>query len=422
MGDALDSTLSRATPAVPASPSHQATLTLVHPVELAVSVAVGTATLVAGRSSDGWTVDHPTVSRRHFSLSWDAGISAHVAEDLGSHNGSCINGKRIGTRRAVPHGAVIRLGDVLCVYERGAASSPAPSSDALPGRATSLCDLRAALADAASDEVPVLLMGETGTGKERIAAELHRLSGRAGKLVAVNCAALSPQLVESQLFGHVRGAFTGASEAQPGLFRAADGGTLFLDEIGELPLALQPKLLRAVQEGEILPVGSTRAGRVDTRVVAATNRDLSSATARGEFRADLYARLSRRELRVPPLRERAVDVLDWIARLAPRPLTFDADGAEALLLFDWPLNLRSIERLGRELTGHIGLVGRSQLPAWLRRAEADEAPSPVPRPTREEFSAAFAQFGGRVHALARHFRRDRRQIYRWIEAFGLGRR
>src|SRR5262249_13842254 len=151
----------------------------------------------------------------------------------------------------------------------------AADGDALPGRSAAATALRAALAEAASDQAPVLLVGETGVGKERAAEELHRLSGRAGPLVRVNCAALAPQLVEDQLFGHVRGAFTGAGDDQPGLLRAADGGTLVLDEVGELPAELQPKLLRALEERQVAPLGSTRAVRVDVRVVAATNRDLA---------------------------------------------------------------------------------------------------------------------------------------------------
>src|SRR6185295_11015283 len=171
---------------------------------------------------------------------------------------------------------------------------------------------------AATDPAPVLLHGESGTGKERIAGELHRLSGRKGRLIAVNCAALSRELVESQLFGHQKGAFTGATELHPGYFRAAQGGTLFLDEIGELSLEVQPKLLRAIQQGEVQAVGSTQPAHVDVRVVAATNRELQQAVNAGQFRADLYARLSLWELRVPPLRERRADLFPWIDRLHGR--------------------------------------------------------------------------------------------------------
>jgi transcriptional regulator with GAF, ATPase, and Fis domain len=293
----------------------------------------------------------------------------------------------------------------------------------------------------------VLILGETGTGKERLARELHRLSGRPGKLVALNCAALNAQLVESQLFGHARGAFTGASEAQPGLFRAAHEGTLFLDEVGELPLETQPKLLRALQEGEVLAVGATQPVRVDVRIVAATHRDLGRAVAAGTFREDLYARLAMVELALPPLRDRRVDLLGWIDRLAQAwaerrgvagTFRFDADAAEALLRFAWPLNLRGVERLVHDLgASHApgAVITRGALPRWLVATDGDGPADPAPRtpdddddappaardrvPTRDEFTRAFHELGGSVHALARRFGRDRRQIYRWIEAHDL---
>ncbi len=274
-------------------------------------------------------------------------------------------------------------------------------------------------------------MGETGTGKEWIARELHRLSGRGGPLVAINCAALAPTVVESELFGHARGAFTGAVEARAGFFRAAHGGSLFLDEIGELPLDLQPKLLRVLQEGEVQPVGSVQRTRVDVRVIAATHRDLAEAAEQGRFRADLYARLSLWELPVPSLRARRVDILPWMERLAARwradggggDFALTADAAEALVTHRWPLNLRGLERAVRELAALGGPVARAALPTWLTAAPAaapvDDGRPPVP--TREQFAAAFAELKGSVSGLARRFRRDRRQIYRWIEAYGLRR-
>jgi anaerobic nitric oxide reductase transcription regulator len=161
----------------------------------------------------------------------------------------------------------------------------------------------------AGSEMTVLITGETGVGKERVAQQLHELSRRREEaLIHVNCAALPESIAESELFGHVAGAFTGAARDRAGKFEVADGGTLFLDEIGELPLTLQPKLLRALQSGEIQRVGSDRVHRVNVRVVAATNRDLQREVERGRFRADLYHRLAVFPLRVPPLRERREDV------------------------------------------------------------------------------------------------------------------
>ena len=440
-----------------------AVLHVAFPSELRRTFTLRQAETTVGRDPglDGLLLEHGTISRQHAVLTFSAADGAHAVRDLGSRNGTWVDGVRAtDSPRALVTGSVLRLGDTLLVYDQepsdadadagaGAGAQTVPR-DALPGNAAAVRALRSQVGRAAPDPAPVLIIGETGTGKERIAHELHRLSGRTGKLVALNCAALSGQLVESQLFGHVKGAFTGADQAQPGLFRAADRGTLFLDEIGDLPPELQPKLLRALQEGEVLPVGATQPVRVDVRVVAATHRDLARAAAAGGFREDLYARLAIWELRVPALRERRADLLDWVdrfhaawaARRAPggataaatsAPLRFDADAAEALLRFAWPLNLRGIERLVHELGSSAragSVIAASALPAWLTVAAANpapaaEAPAATPSaevPTRDEFTRAFEELGGSVHALARRFGRDRRQIYRWLEAHGLAAR
>ena len=302
--------------------------------------------------------------------------------------------------------------------------------------------VRALIARAAPDPSPILVIGETGTGKEWIAREVHRLSGRKGKLLAINCAALSPQLIESQLFGHVKGAFTGASGDHPGFFVEAEGGTLFLDELGELPAELQPKLLRVLQEREVRPVGGATTRSADVRVIAATNRDLSTEVREGRFRRDLFARLALWEVSLPPLRQRRVDLLMWIERLhtmwaaqreamasgAPR---FTAEAASALLLYAWPDNLRGVDRLVHALSASSadgGLIEHDRLPAWLFEGEdasteddepAKKAATRLPAPTKEEFEQVLDSLGGNVSALAKHFGRDRRQIYRWLESFGL---
>lgn len=203
------------------------------------------------------------------------------------------------------------------------------------------------LAVVADSMVPVLIMGDSGTGKEVVAQLLHRWSGRPdGPLVAANCAGLPESLIESELFGHTKGAFTGAGEARQGLFRAAHGGTLFLDEIGELPLHLQPKLLRAIETGQITPVGSETPISVDTRLVAATNRDLSEAVEAGQFRDDLYYRINVVELIVPPLGQRREDILPLAKRFgnefASGPIRFSPQAVNCLLAHAWPGNVREL--------------------------------------------------------------------------------
>ncbi len=206
----------------------------------------------------------------------------------------------------------------------------------------------------ADSELPVLLLGETGVGKELFAHRLHRMSRRAGKpLVHVNCAALPESLAESELFGHARGAFSGAVNARPGRFEAAEGGTLFLDEVGELPLSIQAKLLRTLQNGEIQRLGADQPHRVNVRVIAATNRSLRDHVREGSFRADLYHRLSVYPIPVPPLRERGNDVLLLAgrflelnrARLGMRSMRLSAAAEEALRRYRWPGNVRELEHV-----------------------------------------------------------------------------
>ncbi|MFZ5833239.1 MAG: sigma-54-dependent transcriptional regulator [Planctomycetota bacterium] len=199
----------------------------------------------------------------------------------------------------------------------------------------------------APSNAPVLILGESGAGKEVIAQLIHRWSPRtSGPIVAANCAGLPESLVESELFGHTKGAFTGAHAERQGFFRAADGGTLFLDEIGELPLSMQPKLLRALESGEITPVGSDAAVRVDARLVAATNRDLAQSVADGKFRDDLYYRINVVEVIVPSLRERREDILPLGRRFASEfaggPVRLSPQATQSLLAYQWPGNVREL--------------------------------------------------------------------------------
>jgi transcriptional regulator with GAF, ATPase, and Fis domain len=446
-------TLPRAATRLLATPPLRARLVVVHPPALAGVFALppsGEVTL--GRASSGaaaeLTIADGTVSRQHAVL--DAGPDTHRVVDAGSRNGTALNGVPLspgGPPRALADQDVLRFGDVLALYECGrgvalAADDRDPSAvsrTAAPGVSAAAVELRWQLSRAAPDPSPCLITGETGTGKELLAAELHRLSGRRGPVSTLNCAALSPQLVESQLFGHARGAFTGAVAPQPGLFRAAEGGTLFLDEIGELPLDLQPKLLRAIQEREVHPVGETRAVRVDVRVVAATHRDLAELVERGLFRRDLYARLVLWQVAVPALRARRADVPGWLAlldarwraerpRTATTPLSLDADTAERFLLADWPENLRGLDRVVHRVAGDGGgLVTLARLAQLGVPIETSTRPDSTPEaeparpapPDAATLAAVLAECGGSVRGVAKRLGRDRKQVYRWLERYGL---
>ncbi len=209
--------------------------------------------------------------------------------------------------------------------------------------------IHAAVRRMRDSESSVLITGESGTGKEVLARAIHRESPRSeATFLPVNCAAIPEGLIESELFGHTRGAFSGAHVDHPGLFQAADGGTLFLDEIGELPVQLQPTLLRALQEGEVRPVGATRSVPVDVRIIAATHQDLERARAEGRFREDLYFRLCVMSFHLPPLRDRPGDVLDlariFVARhAAGRPIALETSALEWLQRQRWPGNARELE-------------------------------------------------------------------------------
>jgi sigma-54 dependent transcriptional regulator, flagellar regulatory protein len=247
------------------------------------------------------------------------------------------------------------------------------------GPESPLVDLVRTCRRIAGSDATVLLTGETGTGKEVFARFLHEHSSRAGRaIVPVNCGAIPEALLESELFGHVRGAFTGATNSRRGRIAAAQGGTLFLDEIGELPLGLQVKLLRVLQERTYEPVGSTEPVAADFRLVAATNRDLAAEVAAGRFRRDLYYRLLVCPIEVPPLRSRKGDVLRlfkhfWAARGETRPL--EAGVVEALETYEWPGNVRELENLVERLAvcAEGTVIRIADLPSPLRARRANGA-------------------------------------------------
>jgi DNA-binding NtrC family response regulator len=270
-------------------------------------------------------------------------------QDLGSTNGTVVDGARVSEAEIGP-GSLVRIGDQVLRVEREHISDPV----LLPGvitRDPALAATLDLLKRAAPSRLPVLIHGESGSGKEVAARAVHELSSRAaGPFVPVNCGAIAAEVAESELFGHERGAFTGAVQSSIGAFGAAEGGTLFLDEIGDLPLPLQVKLLRALEAGEVKPVGAPRPRRIDVRIVCATHRDLRAEVRRGAFREDLYYRLCGVVVRLPPLRDRPRDVLP----LAEHFLALEGDGVRrslsadaraALCVHPWPGNARELRHV-----------------------------------------------------------------------------
>jgi DNA-binding NtrC family response regulator len=300
----------------------------------------------------------PTVSRNHCAIRMTA--KGPLLRDLGSTNGTRIEG--VSVREGyVPAGASLELGNTRVRFEPLEESVQIPLAESerfgrLWGRSVAMRRLFALAGQVAASDVTVLIEGETGTGKDALCEAIHQTSQRsAGPLIVVDCGAVPPNLFESELFGHEKGAFTGADRARGGAFEEADGGTLFLDEIGELPLPLQPKLLRVLESHEVRRIAAAQHKKVDVRVIAATNRDLREEVNRGSFRQDLYFRLEVMRLRVPPLRERPEDIpvlVEHFRRLAqpkgePPPVSEEA--LKSFMAHPWPGNVRelrnAVERL-----------------------------------------------------------------------------
>jgi len=364
-----------------------------------------------------------------------------VVEDAGSANGMQVNGALVA-KHVLRDSDIIELGQTTLVFreldetvnslDMGALGSLAPGLATLdPGLARRLDRL----ARLAPSTLSILLLGETGTGKEVLARALHALSLRQGPFVAVNCGAIPQNLVESQLFGHVRGAFPGAVKDEVGLVRAADGGTLLLDEIGDLPSSSQASLLRVLQEGEVRPVGSALAATVDVRIIAASLKPIEDRIDRGLFRRDLYARLAGYTFDLVPLRERLVDLGMIIARLlaagklGARGVRLQSDAVRAMLRYGWPMNVRELEQClaAACVLADDGVITVDNLPAAVvalasdggawSRAEPDPEPAPAER--RHAILALLTKHDGNIAAVARELRTSRSQLYRLIERYGI---
>jgi DNA-binding NtrC family response regulator len=402
---------------------------------------------------------------------WMSGVHARVVrmlgtwivEDANSKNGTFVNGFPV-TRSPLADADVLETGHTLFVFRerqrvRGVGSGDVESSRLpipAPGLRTLVPDLAERferLAQVARSTVSVVVQGETGTGKELVARAVHELSGRPGPFIAVNCGALTETLAQSELFGHKKGAFSGATEDRPGFFRTAHRGTLFLDEIGDLPMSLQPVLLRVLQEREVVPVGTSQPTPVDIRLVAATHRELDGLIDAGAFRQDLMARLAGFTLTLPPLRTRREEIgliaADLLERLHPErahEVRFGLDAARSLLLYDWPLNVRELEKA---LDAAIVLAGPdpikvTDLPDPLRRVVRSQPPPKIdavelpteepnddttPEDTRpldedelrhkDEIEALLREHGGNVSAVARALGKARMQVQRWLRRYRL---
>jgi len=296
-------------------------------------------------------VDDPFVSGRHLRIeplgaSW-------ILVDLGSTNGTFISGARVA-RAELPLGVPVQLGDAEIVLEPREGPEPgrAEAFEGMISRDAAMRQVFELVERVGPSDAAVTILGETGTGKELVARALHARSGRRdGPLIPVNCSAIAESLIESELFGHEKGAFSGAERMRKGAFEEADRGTIFLDEIGELPLDLQPKLLRVLELGEVKRVGASRPIIVNVRIVAATHRDLRARVRAGKFREDLFYRLCVVPVTVPPLRQRKGDVRaladTFLQRASPRGLVlrWSPEAMEKLEAYDWPGNVRQLRNV-----------------------------------------------------------------------------
>jgi two-component system NtrC family response regulator len=308
---------------------------------------------------------------------------------------------------------------------------PAPAEEFI-ARSPRMRELTKTIGRAAASDATVLITGETGTGKEMVARALHRHSARAaGPFVAINCAAIPRELLESELFGHVRGAYTGATSSRVGIFRQADGGTLLLDEIGDMGADLQAKLLRVLAEGAILPVGAERAVEVDVRVLAATHRNLEHYVAEGRFREDLFYRINVVRIEVPPLRERREDVPaladHFLALASDPPKTLSATARQRLEAYAWPGNVRELRNVIERATilsrgamiepADLGLADRA--PASSAPPAADNLPAALARLEEAMIRQALADARGNRAEAARRLGIHRQLLYTKLRHYGI---
>lgn len=435
------------------------------------AISLGELTRIGRAANSDLLIEDSSVSRRHAVIQrQDDGD--HVLSDLGSANGTTLNDELIHLPVVLRDGDRIGIATYEVVFSgESRADAGLPAGDTLFNTAEStvneerghrrhnrvqivgggpaMLDVMGLVRQAAGSIIPVLITGETGTGKELVARSIHQGSARSSSVfVPINCSALPEALLESELFGHRRGAFTGAQQDRAGLFEAAKGGTVFLDEVGELPLAMQPKLLRFLQDGEIRRVGDVEPRHVDVRVISATNRDLRAEIEREAFREDLFFRLSTFTIELPPLRERPEDIPLLAERLlrtqselqGKRVRGIEPAALEALGRYAWPGNVRELEN---ELARAVAMIhdgdriSLSTLSPRVAGAEARSsgssvAPGGAPaedQPTelrgamvefeRKHIAEVLEQNGGNVSKAAQALGLSRGGLHKKLKELGL---
>jgi two-component system, NtrC family, response regulator AtoC len=367
----------------------------------------------------------PSVSRRHLVVAAGPPVTA---EDLGSGNGSRIGGRALEPGKPVP----LATGDAVEFGSAVALLSGTPASSDGPRSVDPMTTVDRLLTLTAPSSISVLLVGETGVGKSRAAARIHAGSARAkGPFLQINCAAISPTLIESELFGYERGAFTGATSAKIGLLQAADGGTLFLDEVGELPLEVQAKLLQALETRQVRRVGGVATHNIDIRIVSATNRPIEEDVASGRFRSDLYFRLNGMTILLPALRERPAEVVRLAEEFAVEfgARSFSPAAARAVRAHAWPGNVRELRNVIERavvLSGGAAVIDVDHLVLAPMRAEpASSSTSPLrdhlSQVERERIEQALREASGNQSRAATILGISRRTLIERLDAYGLPR-
>ncbi len=408
---------------------------------------IGAKTIIGREPPADVAVGVNAVSRVHAEIVYER--SGYTLRDLNSTNGTLLDGHLIREARLEP-GQEIRVGDAILKFVEqditgyaryridgtmADVTAPRLSRSAHFLGGFQLDRIGGEIGRIAASPLSVLLLGESGTGKEVVAREIHTLSQRSGGFCAVNCAAIPGNLLESELFGYKRGAFSGADRDKPGLIRTADGGTLLLDEIGDMPMAAQAKLLRVLQSREVFPLGATKPEPVDVRVICATHRDLRRMQAENRFREDLFARLNEYQLRLPPLRDRKEDVYlllkAFVGRHGRPELEPSFRFMTALLHYDWPYNVRELEACAKRCVAlaDSAALEIEHLPDQIREDMMDygswavgvhpSGGSVKGPPSEEDLRALMQRHQGNIAAVGRELGKARMQVHRWLKRYDI---